>query len=62
MGRMKDLWMDEIEQARYDNLITALHIIEELIDGIEGTEEACDIAYLYPNDLIRAKNFLEEIH
>ena len=53
--------MDDLAQERYDNLITALHIIEELIDGIEGTEESYDRGYLYPNDLKRAKEFIKEI-
>ena len=53
--------MADLNQERYDNLMKALCHIQDLIDGIEGTEEAYDRGYLYPDDLKRAKKFLEDI-
>ncbi len=54
--------MDDLNQHRYNNLMTALCHIRSLIDGIEGQEEIYDRPYFYPDDLKRAKKFLEGIH
>ena len=54
--------MDYLSKERYNNLIKALCHIRTLIEGIEGTEDAYDEEYLYPDDLEKAKEFLESIH